>query len=671
MTAARETISATVPKGTRSALDDVARALYGDAKRKRGEVIRAALQAAHPSLVLGQLDREPQRPRTSRRKDGRLYGARCAVLLPALGDGACPRELGARYALWDVGELLTSHEPRAGFRPRKGYPAALQPRDYQRDKTEQDKVQKLARCLHPEKVVNNGPDALGGPPVLLPSGAVAGGNGRGMGLELLHAEGGEGWERYRSTLAREAHLYGFSASEVEPSHVLVRVLDDEPASPKGLAQLGHDLNANIGNTQDALALAVAESHRISDELAEQLGALDPDEPWSEQIDKSPSLRRAIQQVIPATYRASLFDGRGELTEAGETWLSWALLGRLLPDVRALDSLGPALRRSLRGASPLILAAGTAGKVWDVRDDFKRAVRLVSAARAQRLLDLERLGSEGLTAWAASQGAEGATVEDDPTTGASVRAALIAQILLQRGGPRQQRGGWATYAERAKASRQPTLFGPATEPDEAATVAALSSAFGVAVPRVSWAGNARPPVVPDDPYPLGPPSVRALVSNHSNYRLHRPYLVELGQRWTRAGRDEVGALLGSSWERTGEGWKHREGFNTPEGAEAELQRVERGPLLGVRFGAWTPHLQLIDGLVAVPSEDLSATELRDVVAGLEREGFERNDKDGGFWSFPKDKKGGRDLKKLGAVLKSLPMVLDLEGATKAELKTIGR
>ena len=69
-----------------------------------------------------------------------VVGERTSILLPPLGDNACPRELRARYVLVEADELPTSQDPTRGFARRPGYPAELQPRDYPRDPAEQLKV---------------------------------------------------------------------------------------------------------------------------------------------------------------------------------------------------------------------------------------------------------------------------------------------------------------------------------------------------------------------------------------------------------------------------------------------------------------------------------------------------------------------------------------------------
>jgi hypothetical protein len=408
------------------------------------------------------LARAPRSPQEQRSEAGMAMGARTSVLLPPLGDNACPRELRARYVLVEASDLQTSHDPKRGFVPRSGYPAELQPRDYQRDPSEQLKVTRGAGCLQPQILISTSADGLSGPPVLIPGGAVAGGNGRGMMMLMAYRDHPERGAAYKDHLLRHSQVYGIEPQAVAQmqSPILARLLDDAPSNLKAL---GHDLNTTVSNLQDAIHTAVAEAQRITPELASALAEVDPDVPWSEWLRARPDVRRLIAAALPSGFASSVFDKRGDLTESGQTWLSWALIARLLPDAGLLEMLGPGLRQSLVYGAPYALgAAEEGGPAWDVRPDLPRAVALVSAARAQGVRDIERLEAGGLMLWAKAQGVEGA---DDPTDGASPRAFVLAQILLTRPGPRQQREGWKTYLAAAKTAHQVNLFGERAEPFE--------------------------------------------------------------------------------------------------------------------------------------------------------------------------------------------------------------
>jgi hypothetical protein len=500
-----ERLSFAAPKGTRRTLDTLTERLGYKKRGGRGDLIRAALASAHPSTIEGALDK---RPRTEPRSaaGGRLWGEPTAIYLPPLGDSQQPRELRARYAVVEAAKLLNSNDPTQGFRKRAGYPASLQPRDYAGDVTERLKVERIAAVLKPSELVNDAPSALTGPPILLPGLAVAGGNGRSMAVQLAYRDNAEPSKEYRAHLQSEAAHYGLDPAEVAQfaAPVLVRVLDEDP---KSLRELGHDLNTATGNALDALHSAVAESERLTPSIIEALAKIDPDESLSAFLAGDRALRQAIQQAVPAGMRSALFDKRGELTEAGQTWLTWALLGKLLPSAALLDSLGPKLRGSLGAAAPFFLIAGRK-PAWDVSEDLARAVRLVSAARAQSVKTVQELRTGS-----AFTGVEGA---EEPTEGASKRAALLAEILLSRSGPRQLQGGARRYEQAASGAAQASLFGGGSSPLEA-----LSESFGVAVPRVYWTAapktEAAPKAAPkteapepkEEPEPAPEPKGRAL------------------------------------------------------------------------------------------------------------------------------------------------------------------
>lgn len=471
-TTTTERLSFGAPRGTRATLDELAGRLGYKGRGGRGDLIRSALASAHPSTIEADLDKRPRKePRSA--KGGRLWGDPTAIYLPPLGDSQQPRELRARYAVLEADRLVNSNDPLQGFKKRAGYPSTLQPRDYAGDVTERLKVERIAQALKPDELINDAPNALTGPPILLPELAVAGGNGRSMALQVAYRDNGEPAKNYRAHIQQEAAHYGLDPAEVAgfKQPVLVRVLDEQP---KSLRELGHDLNTATGNSLDALNGAVAEGERLTPDIISALARIEPDESLGAFLARDRVLRAAIQQAVPAGLRSSLFDKKGELTEGGETWLTWAMLGRLLPSAPLLELLGPRLRSSLGGAAPFFLVAGRKPG-WDVSEDLERAVRLVSAARAQGVKTISDLRPGGGAFFSGTEGAE------DPTQGATTRAALLAEILLTRSGPRQLQGGARRYEQVASGQAQVSLFVQDVTP-----VGALADAYGVSVPKVQWA-----------------------------------------------------------------------------------------------------------------------------------------------------------------------------------------
>ena len=482
-----ERITFRAPGGTRRRLDEHAGTLPMQGRRKasRSAAARDLVARVRQMERLGQADHQKGAARLTcgQREGAMILGCRTSIFLPPTGDQACPREIRARYALLEASELQTSHDPTRGFAWRPSYNKTLQPRDYAVDKSEQLKVMRAAGCLEPSGMVSTATDGLSGPPVLLPSGLVAGGNGRGMMVQLAHHKHPEQAGAYTAYLLPRGAHFGFCEADVKGMKrpVLVRVLE---ATPKDLRALGHDLNTQLGNMQDAIRTAVAESSRITPQLAEQLAEVDPDTSWSTWLRANPNVRAAIQQAIPSGFRSAFFDKRGDLTESGQTWLSWALLARLVPDADLIELMGAGLRQSLTYGAPYALGAASAGGAWDVRPHMPSALRILSAMVDQKVSDVTLLREDSLLKWGKAAGAtdDGAS----PTEGATPTSALLAQLLRQRPGPRQQREGWKAYLAASRNANQVNLFGEEAEP-----LPSLALAFGLDAPKVPWATQESP------------------------------------------------------------------------------------------------------------------------------------------------------------------------------------
>ena len=102
-----------------------------------------------PAATAGSSPRPP-RGATCPRGSRRASWACSAGLWSAGGAGAgagpgVPVPRLARYCLLSAEQLIPSHDPLRGFRPRPEYPSGVQERDYQRDRAEQLKVLGIAQ----------------------------------------------------------------------------------------------------------------------------------------------------------------------------------------------------------------------------------------------------------------------------------------------------------------------------------------------------------------------------------------------------------------------------------------------------------------------------------------------------------------------------------------------
>lgn len=287
------------------------------------------------------------------------YG-RAADALVATVSGEI-RRLPARFAIVEVGHVITSHVPTTWAR-RAGYPEGAQERDYSRDAGEKLKVASIAGKLVPEFMVNTNPDALNGPPVVDTAGIVLGGNGRTMALTLAYADNRAG--AYRALLVERAELFGFKRSALDAfaSPLLVRCCFVAPGERADLSR-----RLNEGQTQEKRAAVDAASmaRRLSPATLATLGRDNAADATIRAFLRTPGARDFVagltaDGVIERRTSSRYLTPDGNLTDDGITLAERILTAWAVPDVATVEAIGETRRDAIARVVPAMASAAGAG-----------------------------------------------------------------------------------------------------------------------------------------------------------------------------------------------------------------------------------------------------------------------------------------------------------------------
>jgi hypothetical protein len=306
-----------------------------------------------------------------------------------------------RYRVREAAELIPSNDAQT-FRPRADYTRELQPRDYETDPAEQEKVLRNAARLDPRLVITRDLGPENGPPVVTPEGYVLAGNGRAMTLQRAFNQPAK-LQAYQQHLLRSADEYGLDRARIERMRapVLVRELTGLPrarwrefadqANDTGTKAL--DLTSQAISTAGRVPLASIAALELDDDttLREALG--DP---------------RVTREFVGSMNRARAFthqnrsvfvDPQGRLTDVGKSLLEQALLAKAFegPQQRAAlrfleENRG--LRGSITKALPSLLglklavAGGKLPPAYDLAGPLYRLARSMAEKGARTYADLK-------------------------------------------------------------------------------------------------------------------------------------------------------------------------------------------------------------------------------------------------------------------------------------------
>ncbi len=280
------------------------------------------------------------------------------------------------YAYVPIESLLPSHAgPEGDFKPSEGYPKGLQPRDYQNDSFEQDKVRRIVSQFDPAELVNNAPRASEGPSSVAWDAeterfVVLNGNGRGMGM-MEALKNPETRQAYQDFMAENASTFGLGAPE--SGQALVRIV---PLNPRGdkARQFARRGNQPGAQRQKPIDRAAAESDMLTDNILTNLSR----EPNSTVLGAiSGPAGRAFRQALRHRLGASgndLFLENGDFTASGKEFAEGMLALRAGFTPTDLRSFQPAVRRAVASSTMQLLEmrrnTATKAEAGQIRDAIR-------------------------------------------------------------------------------------------------------------------------------------------------------------------------------------------------------------------------------------------------------------------------------------------------------------
>lgn len=293
-----------------------------------------------------------------------------------------------RYEVWELPDLVASHDPMNGFARNKAYPAEAQERPYHSDTGEQQKVDANSRMFIPDYFLNTDPTAQNGPPVITKSGLVLGGNSRAMTMRLVYARNPDAIAKYRQTLADTASHYGIDAEKLAgmKQPVLVRVLEkDIPAAD--LARKSREYNQTSTQKLQIEAEAISRGRLASREaigvLAEGIADAGDLPRFLSRVKSLRLIELLVRDgVIQQNELASLTNRRGFLNVQGRGMVAGILRGIAAPDYDTVAFLPAEIGEKLDGVIASVARTAFVGNEWNISPTLVNALKLINEANGK-------------------------------------------------------------------------------------------------------------------------------------------------------------------------------------------------------------------------------------------------------------------------------------------------
>jgi hypothetical protein len=263
----------------------------------------------------------------------------------------------ARYRLYELAEVVTSHTVTGGLNP--AYDQSWQPRRRSRT-ADRRQIDAIARQLAPEALLKTGANWAEGPPIVGPDRLVESGNGRVLALRRSLELNPAGYAAYCQALTKRARQYGLKPKAVrrlrQPLLVRERVT---PLTAEERLRFVMAANASGANRLGAAEQALAEARLIPAGFFGELQVADSDRSLAVVLSKKvnvPVVARWVN-LLPPTERTALLDGQGGLSATGINRLERAMLAYVLPDGErvvqlffeageVIDRIGAGLKQAL-------------------------------------------------------------------------------------------------------------------------------------------------------------------------------------------------------------------------------------------------------------------------------------------------------------------------------------
>lgn len=452
------------------------------------------------------------------------------------------KEYPARYAVRELGDIQPSHDPQT-FAKNPKY-NLVNDRDYSSPANRIDVEEATkAGIFDPRLVLTDDPTATNGPPVIIESGDVLGGNSRTMMLGRVYKNHPADAEKYRQALKKRAGMFGLDATEIDgfKEPVLVRIIDSKP---ENLQKLITDLNIQPGKALSSTEAATARAKQMPaatmQYLADRLAAEGPDGTLAQALEGGKGvnvLNRLIEDdVIPRGERNRYLTDQGALTPAAKQEIETMLLGRLFRDADQMKATAPEMRNKLTRVAPHL--AKMASTEWDISNLIPNAIEAANAAKSQKL-DVSALNQRGFLF------GEGVKY--------SAEELAIAE-LLKDSGPRQIENVFRKYAAEFDSAQQGAgLFGdPPTQQEAFSQVFKPEGAQGISKPLFVEEAEQRLEEGRQGKLGAGGPSAQELVDMAvvSGWKLYRKGIQFT--EWARSVIAEVGQkvrpYLRAAWDQ---------------------------------------------------------------------------------------------------------------------------
>lgn len=257
------------------------------------------------------------------------------------------------YAITELSDLITSHQPGKQFGVDERFPTGIQDRDYTK-KAEQSKVIDIASKIDPAFMLSEAVSAAEGPPIVTKDGIVLSGNGRTMGLKLTSADFPQSAEKYHEKLKRQAVKYGFKKTDLENYEfpVLTRIIDIDSRS-KEAVNFGIAANAKIGASRSEIREAAAFANNLPDTLMNEVR--DADDTTMSKILEQKSITDFIRSNIPVKDQQTFINQTtNRITDSGKALIKRIMLINALGKPETLENMTPKQYRTFESMLPVLI-----------------------------------------------------------------------------------------------------------------------------------------------------------------------------------------------------------------------------------------------------------------------------------------------------------------------------
>lgn len=306
----------------------------------------------------------------------------------------------AKYKVVDLNDLTPSHSGLTRV-PNPEY-GMENDRHYESDDKEFGKVVANSQAYEPARTLNTNPDAVNGPPVVMPDGRVLGGNSRVMTLQRVYASGADG--DYRAELKNQASSYGLDPNAIDQMQnpVLVR----EVPAPQNRAQAQAVISGFNDSPAEALnqtAEALSIGRKLKPETLNTIAGM-----IESSSRDAPSLADAFRAqpkqfidllrkdgAIPDSAINRFFDN-GALTDNGRLTLSRALMGRVVDDYETLRNTPEPVLNKATAALPNLLVLKARGGMYDISAPLRHALDTINEANAHGIAVVDEIGQQSMS-----------------------------------------------------------------------------------------------------------------------------------------------------------------------------------------------------------------------------------------------------------------------------------